>query len=203
MKCSQLVRIPEALGGLVLAGGLLLGGIAGRVYLLVCPDGGRKRFLGMLGSILKTRASFFDLLQRAFLMQLSLFLAACFFSMVLLGGWYYLGRIALRGIGTGFLFGALCQCFGMRGCMLGLAFYLPQWFLYAPVFFCLYRLCYGIWHRIFREKETLSLAALFLPYRMVAGKLLLLLFAGAVLEAGVGAVLLRTMLRSVAEKLPG
>ncbi len=126
-----------------------------------------------------------------------LIINSCLFGSILLaafcvfGPWYYAFHIVRFGGVVGVLAGQFAGIFHGKGTLLTLAYYVPGWLVYAPVYYSLLLLAYELWRRIFHKYSEGERFLSRREYGIRIVRLFLLLGFGTVLEVWLGSLVLR------------
>lgn len=170
---------------------LVVGAITGRLYLFTMREEATKEITKELSVIAYGKVDFGALLKYALVKDMLVYLSILFFSMCIVGRWYYLFRILKRGVLVGFLCGELCGVFGTRGIGLALAYFFPAWLLYIPAYYAVYRMGESIWRAFFRSEELRATIGIYLVYWKRIVLWLGVFVAGGLLEATLGTLFLQ------------
>ena len=172
---------------------LTAGALGGRLYIITMGAKAKAAVTEELQSAVKGSIPYAKLIRYCLLRNALVAFSLLFFSLCIVGHWYYLFRIGKRGLFVGFLFGQLCGTFGKKGILLGLTYYFPAWFFYLPVYFVYYRIGYQLWRGFFRNPESAATLRAFWPYRKQLLLWLLVFLLGGLVEATVGSLLLQAV----------
>lgn len=172
---------------------LTAGALGGRLYIITMGAKAKAAVTEELQSAVKGSIPYAKLIRYCMLRNALVAFSLLFFSLCIVGHWYYLFRIGKRGLFVGFLFGQLCGTFGKKGILLGLTYYFPAWFFYLPVYFVYYRIGYQLWRGFFWNPESAATLRAFWPYRKQLLLWLLVFLLGGLVEATVGSLLLQAV----------
>ncbi len=192
MRLLRKLREPMLVASVLFLVALIAGALVGRLTVLTMEERIGAKVSEELRLLANGSVHYGELfrytLVRNFAVAVSLYVAA----LCIVGPWYMLARIGVRGFLVGYLAGQLSGLFRWKGILLTLAYFVPAWFVYAPVYFALYQNAYELWRIVFRkqrESETNSRNRMDFVRRVMclAGCLLF----GVVVEVWLGSLVLR------------
>ena len=193
MRFNELRKEPVLLALVLFFFCLTAGALAGRLSIITMGDKAKAQVLSELYTAVHGSIPYGKLIRYCLVRNALVAMSILFFSLCIIGNYYYLFRIAKRGLLVGFLFGQLCGVFGNKGILLGLTYYFPAWFFYLPAYFLYYRIAYRLWRTFFRNPESAASLRAFWPYKKTLLFWLLIFLFGGLVEATLGSLLLQAV----------